>query len=254
MMQKFLQFSNPLGSDLNGETFKEDWEYASVVGMLMFLANNTRPDISFATHQVARFTHNPKSSHGTAVKRIVRYLKGTPQQGIIMSPTNDFSINCYVDADFAGLYGYEDDQDPVSVRSRTGYVLFIANCPLLWVSKLQTEVAASTMESEYVALSQAMRDLIPMRRLTKKLCDEIFGENRYKATMYSSVFEDNQAALQLARAPRMTPRTKHYGIKDTIIDSVKPDAIIDLPLVKIPIVCFYTTIVKDDIWAGIFKL
>ena len=122
--------------------------------MLMFLANNTRPDIAFATHQVARFTHSPKESHGSAIKKIVRYLQGTKTDGMILSPTQDFSVDCYVDADFAGLYPVEDKQESISVRSRTGYVLFLANCPLLWASKLQTEVALSTMEAEYVALSQ----------------------------------------------------------------------------------------------------
>ena len=67
----------PVGTDLLGEGFCEKWEYASVVGMLMYLADNTRPDIAYATHQVARYTHNPKNSHALAVKRIVRYLQGT---------------------------------------------------------------------------------------------------------------------------------------------------------------------------------
>jgi hypothetical protein len=84
---------------------------------------------------------------------------------------------------------------------------------LMWVSKLQTEIASSTMEAEYIALSQSMKDLIPLRRMTKMVCDIILGAKHYKARMYSKVFEDNNGALQLARAPRMTPRTKHYGIK-----------------------------------------
>ena len=87
------------------------------------------------------------------------------------------------------------------------------NCSLLWASKLQTEVALSTMEAEYVALSQSLRDLIPMRRILKHLCSIVFGKDKYQSRIYSKVFEDNQGALQLARAPRMTPRTKHYGIK-----------------------------------------
>ena len=203
----------PVGTDLLGEKFNEKWEYASVVGMLMFLANNTRPDIAYATHQVARFTHNPKTSHAFAVKRIVRYLQGTKDKGMILEPSKNFTVDCYVDADFAGLYPVENSQDPISVRSRTGYVFFLANCPLLWASKLQTEIALSTMEAEYIALSQSLRDLIPLRRLVRFICDIVFGKNKVESKMYSTVFEDNQGTLQLARAPRMTPRTKHYGIK-----------------------------------------
>jgi Reverse transcriptase (RNA-dependent DNA polymerase) len=205
--------TSPLHADSEGELFQEKWEYASVIGMLMFLANNSRPDIAFATHQCARFTHGPRNSHALAVKKIVRYLKGTNSSGLILLPTKDLSIDCYVDADFAGLYGYEDPQVPISVKSRTGYVMFLVYCPLMWVSKMQTEIASSTMEAEYIALSQSMKDLIPLRRMTKMVCDIILGENNYTARMYSKVFEDNNGALQLARAPRMTPRTKHYGIK-----------------------------------------
>jgi hypothetical protein len=137
--------TTPLGYDLDGEVFDENWEYASIVGMMMFLANNTRPDIANATHQCARFTHAPRKSHALAVKKIIRYLQGTKDKGLIMKPTSDLSIDCYVDTDFAGLYGQEDPQDPISVKSRTGYDLFLANCPLFWVSKLQTEIASSTM-------------------------------------------------------------------------------------------------------------
>jgi hypothetical protein len=205
--------TQPIGADSNGQPFCETWQYASVVGMLMYLANNTRPDIAFATHQCARFTHAPKATHAAAVKRIVRYLIGTKDKGLKLKPSTDISVDCYVDADFAGLYGYEDDQDSISVKSRTGYVLTLANCPLLWVSKLQTEIALSTMEAEYIALSQSMRDLIPVRRMVKTVCDILLGENKYTARMYSKVFEDNNGALQLARAPRITPRTKHYGVK-----------------------------------------
>jgi hypothetical protein len=80
-------------------------------------------------------------------------------------PDKDLKFDCYVDADFAGLWHVEDDQDPVCVKSRTGLCLTLGGCPLLWVSKLQTEVALLTTEVEYIALSQSMRDLIPMRVL-----------------------------------------------------------------------------------------
>lgn len=205
--------TTPLSADIDGEPFDEKWEYASIVGMLMFLANNTRPDIAYATHQCARFTHAPRKSHALAIKKLVRYLQGSKLKGLILKPTKDLSIDCYVDADFAGLYGHEDSQDPISVKSRTGYVLLLANCPVLWVSKLQSLIAASTMEAEYVALSQSMRDLIPMRRMMTLVCNTILGKGKYTAKIYSTVFEDNNGALTLARAPRMTPRTKHFGIK-----------------------------------------
>jgi hypothetical protein len=128
-------------------------------------------------------------------------------------PNKELAVDCYVDADFAGLWNHEDDQDPLCVKSRTGYVLMLANCPLVWVSKLQTEVAVSTMEAEYVALSQAMRDLIPLRELVKEVSVALGKNAIVSGRTYSKVFEDNNGALTLATVPRMTPRSKHIAVK-----------------------------------------
>ena len=96
---------NLLGTDVNGPIHNADWDYAQAVGMAMYLSNNTRPDIQFATHQCARFSHTPKASHTVALKRICKYLKGTRDKGIIFKPDMDLKLDCYVDADFAGLWG-----------------------------------------------------------------------------------------------------------------------------------------------------
>jgi hypothetical protein len=140
--------------------------YASVVGMLLYLGHSC-PDISFGTHQCARYTHSPKQAHEDALVRIGRYLKGTLDKGLILKPSKDFKIDCYPDADFAGLWTRDDKQDPHCVRSRTGYVINLANCPVLWKSKLQTEIALSTMEAEYVALSASCKELFPLIDLYK---------------------------------------------------------------------------------------
>jgi hypothetical protein len=161
----------PLGSDLDGEPFNESWNYASIVGMLLYVASNSRPDIAYAVHSAARFTHAPKHSHGVALKRIVRYLIGTRDRGMLIRPTEELALDCYVDADFAGLYKVEDSQDPICVKSRTGFVITLGGAPVVWVSKLQTEIALSTLESEYIALSYAMRTLLPMRLLIEELAD-----------------------------------------------------------------------------------
>ena len=221
---------NAVGSDLDGSLFQEIWNYRTIVGMLMFLSANTRPDIAFAVHQVARFSHAPRNSHAVAIKRILRYLQGTRDKGLILNPTSDQRVDCYVDSDFAGLFGAEHPQDPVSVKSRTGYVILYRNTPILWVSKLQTQIALSTMEAEYVALSQSMRDLIPLRQLLKEMMVIVFLRDpdiRYSTHSkafadvvestsvlidQSTVFEDNHACLKFARTATLSPRTKHIGI------------------------------------------
>ena len=155
-----------LGIDPDGEPMKEDWNYASVVGMLIYLSTNTRPDITFAVSQVARFNHNPKQSHATAVKTIVRYLKGTSDKGTIVNPSNkSLSLNCFVDADFAGLFGKDPSSSPSSAKSRVGYIIKLSGCPVLWKSQLMSSICLSTAEAEYYALSQAMRVVLPLRAL-----------------------------------------------------------------------------------------
>ncbi len=146
----------PLGTDEKGEPFNEEWSYASVVGMLLYLSSNSRPNIQYAVNQCARFTHNPKTIHGEAVKRIVHYLKKTLGEGLEFTPTKAIEMDLYLDADFAGLWSYEHDQDPVCVKSRTGFVITLGTCPVMWVSKLQTEIALSTLEAEYIVLSTVM--------------------------------------------------------------------------------------------------
>jgi hypothetical protein len=131
--------------------------------MLNYLASSTRPDIAFAVHQCAKFTTNPRRNHELAIRLIVRYLKATANKGYILRPTYPPQLDCYVDADFAGSWTSSTAENPSSVKSRTGYVITFASCPVLWCSKLQTEVALSTTEVEYIALSQSARDLIPLR-------------------------------------------------------------------------------------------
>ena len=96
-----------LDTDMNGALAQELWNYRSVVGMLLYLASNSCPDIAFAVHQCARFSHCPRASHEIALKKICCYLKGTINQGIRYQPTSEFALDCYVDSDFSGLFGTE---------------------------------------------------------------------------------------------------------------------------------------------------
>jgi hypothetical protein len=204
-----------LASDKDGEPCNADFNYPSVVGMLMYLCANTRPNLTFAVHQCARFSHRPRRSHELALKKIGRYLLGTRTKGLIFQPSDELRIDMFVDADFAGLWGYEDPDEPACVKSRTGYVIMIGNCPVLWVSKLQIKTALSTMQAEYVALSTAMRDLLPFRLLTIELCEAMGLTPEKLSTIQSTVWEDNVGALTLANLepPRVTPKSKHFAIK-----------------------------------------
>ena len=130
----------------------------------MYLASNSHPEISFAVHQCARFTHGTKHIHKKSILYICNiYFKGCKNEGLIIKPIKEFREDCYAEAHFAGLFAVEDPQDTVSVKPRTGYVLTFAGCPIPWVSKLQTKVALFTLHAEYVALSQSLRDYLPVK-------------------------------------------------------------------------------------------
>eukprot|EP00956_Cyclotella_meneghiniana_P016664 scaffold26464_cov80-Cyclotella_meneghiniana.AAC.2 len=207
--------ASPLPKDVDGEPADPTFPYASIIGMLLYLSGHSRPDIAFAVHQCARYTFKPTKRHVAALKRIGRYLKGTKSKGLILNPSKHLHVDCYPDADFAGLYGHEDKQDPHCVRSRTGYVILLANCPILWKSKLQTEIALSTMEAEYVALSQSCKDLFPLLDQIMELANAVHLSVDEMSKMHIKIHEDNVGALTLGKLEpkRMTPRSKHYAIK-----------------------------------------
>jgi hypothetical protein len=217
--------TTPVGADHDGDLFHEDWEYATIVGMLINLSANTRPDLTYAVHQATRHTHAPRASHAAAVKRILRCLSGTRDKGMFFQPNQSNQIDCHGDAEFEGLFVVEDRQESVSVKSRTGYVIFFCGVPLLWVSKLQTQIALSTCEAEYIALSQSMQDLIPIRETLKEIMTVIFEVDLtpacstysksckdVQAIPTSNVYEENTACLKLSMMPKLSPWTKHIGI------------------------------------------
>jgi Reverse transcriptase (RNA-dependent DNA polymerase) len=149
-----------LGLCENDEPALGLFNYRSVVGMAMFLCNNTRLDCAMAVHQCARYSAQPKRTHEAALKHIGRYLLGTCSRGLIIQPTKHLKVDCYVDANFAGVFNTEDAADPRSVRSRTGFILTLGDVPILWKSQLQPQIALSTMEAEYIALSTALHSLL----------------------------------------------------------------------------------------------
>ena len=111
----------PLDKYVDGDAFNESWDYATVIGMRMYLATNSRLDIVHVVNQCARFTQNLKNSHAIGLKRILRYLRGNKDKGMYLNPSNSYNVDCYVDADFDGLW--EDDQDSICVKSRTGFLV-----------------------------------------------------------------------------------------------------------------------------------
>ncbi|KAL7460733.1 hypothetical protein ACHAXS_001177 [Conticribra weissflogii] len=191
----------PLVKDSDGALCEEAFNYASVVGMLLYLAGHSRPDISYAVNCAARYTFCPRRSHEIALKRIGRYLKLTKDKGLILKPTQALNVDAYPDADFAGLYGYEDGADPTCTRSRMGFTIAVADCPVFWQSKLQTETALSTMEAEVVAFVACCRELFPFVDIVDQIGNAVGLSRKERCQMYIKMHEDNAGALILRDRP-----------------------------------------------------
>ena len=205
----------PLVKDEDGPEARRDFSYSSVVGMLLYLAGHSRPDIAYAVNCAARYMFCPKRSHKEALKRIGWYLKATRDRGLVLNPTGDIlKIDAYPDADFVGLHGHEKPTDPASVKSCTGYVITVADCAVLWQSKQQSETALSTMEAEIVALAHCCCELFPVKDMVASI-GPVVGLEVGDISMNVSIHEDNAGALILAETfpPQYTPRSKHYAIK-----------------------------------------
>jgi hypothetical protein len=111
-----------LHSDCTNDPRQDSWHYRLVLGKLNFLAQNTRPDISFAVHQCALYCTKPTALHELVLKCIMRYLVLTSKQGLILHPNKEFCIDMYVDADFAGLWHQQHSTMRDCVLSRTSYI------------------------------------------------------------------------------------------------------------------------------------
>jgi hypothetical protein len=121
--------------------------------------------------------------------------------------------------------------DPSTAKSQTRYVISYAGCPIIWASKLQTEVVLSTTESEYVGLSESLRIAIVMMNLLKEMQEQGVDVPKTNPVVYCKLFEDNAEAIHLAKAPKMRPRTrrinqKYYHFREW----VKKDFIEILPI------------------------
>ena len=129
-----------------------------------------------------------------------------------MKPDPKKNIELYVDADFAGGWTQKTSGNPRSALSRHGYVLMYKGCPILWKSQLQTTIAMSTTEVEYIGLSSAIRSCIPVMRLVHEISTKI-DTVQDPPKVICTVHEDNTSAIRMAESPKVTIRTKHLSTK-----------------------------------------
>ncbi|GLB42029.1 putative mitochondrial protein [Lyophyllum shimeji] len=175
-------------------------EYQVAIGMLMWAAIATRPDIAFAVQHLSQFSQHPAHEHFTAVKRVFRYLKGTIDVGLNYSGTafdREKIFRVFSDADWGN--------SPDDRRSISGYVCVASGGPVTWSSKKQPTVALSSMEAEYMALCHATREIIWLRSLVNEL--GLLGNQP------TDLITDNQSAIKFADNPVFHARSKHIDIR-----------------------------------------
>ena len=205
--------SKLLSRHSESEAFDGSFDYRSVIGKCNYLEKSTRSDIAYITHQCARFSTDPKQEHGKALRWLGRYLKATRDKGTILKPNGDKDMEVFVDADFSGNWDGAESHNRDTARSRHGYIIMYAGCPVSWKSQLQTEIALSSTESEYTGLSYALRDAIQTMELLKEMKKLGFPIRSTVPKMHCKIFEDNSGALEMATTHKYRPRTKHLNVK-----------------------------------------
>lgn len=173
--------------------------YRQLTGCLRFLCHS-RPEISFGVGLISRFMADPRQSHLTAAKRILRYLKGTSDLGILFPHQKEKGrphLVAYTDSDWCG--------DQVERRSTMGYVFLLCGAPVSWCSKKQSVVALSTCEAEYISACSAACQALWILSLLAEL--EVLKDEAV------TLLIDNKAAIDLARNPVSHGRSKHIETK-----------------------------------------
>ena len=198
-MQEIDYEPNIFNGEVYEATQEEIREYAHVIGKLQWLANNTRLDIAFATNKLAQFMKNPTPTHSQALKRIVRYLKGTSELGKQFGPNEspEGEPHGYTDA----AYG----NDVETKRSHSGYFFKLWSGVISHATRRQDGVSTSFTESEYIGQCNAAKEAFFLKQAMTELGEYIEGP--------VTIYADNQSAMALASNPGNHRRTKHIPIQ-----------------------------------------
>ena len=171
--------------------------YRELIGGLMYLAVNTRPDIAHAVTKLSQYNNCYTEETWKHAKRVLRYLKGTKEKKLVFKKSENPSLIGYVDADWG--------EDLTDRRSFSGYLFKFGESPLSWCSRKQKSVSLSSTESEYIALSEAAREAVFYQLIFKLLH---LGDIN-PITLYN----DNQAAQHLAKNCMFSHKLKHVDIR-----------------------------------------
>ncbi|GMI77806.1 hypothetical protein HRI_001449800 [Hibiscus trionum] len=178
-----------------GKDLEDTTMYRQLVGSLIYLTLS-RPDITYAVGVASRYMSNPKKPHLDAVRRILRYVKGTINFGILYKKVKECQMIGYCDADYAG--------DHSTRRSTTGYIFSLGSGAISWCSKRQPTVSLSSTEAEYRSAASAAQESTWL----KQLMEDLHQPTDYQVRLLC----DNLSAIRLAENPVFHARTKHIEV------------------------------------------
>lgn len=175
--------------------------YRNLIGCLSFIASRTRPDLTHSLNILSQFQSNPGKVHWHHLLKLLGYLQYTMNYQLSLSKVPDLQVNCYADADFAS-----NRDDRISLG---GYILFLGGAPILWRTSKQKSVALSTMEAEFMALTDAAKELVWIIRILQ----ETFELQIIKHNVVSTLYCDNESAINFSKSSIENRRTKHIHVR-----------------------------------------
>jgi len=177
--------------------------YREAVGSLMYLMVGTRPDLAFAIENVCRIVSCYGKEHCAAIKRVLRYVKGSMDKGLVFDKNSSCVLQGFSDADWAG--------DHETRRSTTGFTFIFGEASVSWGSHLQQTVALSTMEAEYKALCEASKEAVWLSKLVQSVATQVLRTAISAGPI--NIKSDNSGCIDFSKNPVEHKRTKHIDIR-----------------------------------------
>ncbi|KXJ72489.1 hypothetical protein RP20_CCG017884 [Aedes albopictus] len=193
------------------EPLSNNSQYLSLIGGLLYIAVQTRPDVSLSVSLLAQKSSSPSQQDWNEAKKVLRYLYATRDHKLKLGMSRE-QLCMYVDADYAG-----DCRDR---KSNSGYLIKYGGGVIAWGSRKQTSVALSSTEAEFISLAEGCQELSWTKRLLEEIAEEDTGP--------IIVFEDNQSCIKLVEGDRIERRSKHIDVRYFFVRDLQQKEVIKL--------------------------